>query len=47
MPFDEDVLHCLEECAALELTYSATKQVQLPLTEVWWSWIGDQSLTNP
>ena len=29
--FDEDVLHCLEECAAFELTYSATKQVQLPL----------------
>ena len=29
--FDEDVLHCLEECAAFELTHSATKQVQLPL----------------
>ncbi|KAL5493821.1 hypothetical protein EMCRGX_G015053 [Ephydatia muelleri] len=31
MIFDEDVLHCLEECAAFELTHSATKQVQLPL----------------
>ena len=31
MLFDEDVLHCLEECAAFELTHSATKQVQLPL----------------
>ncbi|KAL5473942.1 hypothetical protein EMCRGX_G028511 [Ephydatia muelleri] len=31
MLFDEDVLHCLEECAAFELTLSATKQVQLPL----------------
>ena len=31
MLFDEDVLHCLEECAAFELTISATKQVQLPL----------------
>ena len=29
--FDEDVLHCLEEYAAFELTHSATKQVQLPL----------------
>ncbi|KAL5499769.1 hypothetical protein EMCRGX_G011229 [Ephydatia muelleri] len=29
--FDEDVLHCLEECAAFELPHSATKQVQLPL----------------
>ena len=28
--FDEDVLHSLEECAAFELTHSATKQVQLP-----------------
>ena len=31
MLFDEDVLHCLEECAAFELTHSATKQVQLLL----------------
>ena len=31
MLFDEDVLHCLEECAAFELTLSASKQVQLPL----------------
>ena len=31
MLIDEDVLHCLEECAAFELTLSATKQVQLPL----------------
>ena len=30
MLFD-DVLHCLEEYAAFELTHSATKQVQLPL----------------
>ena len=32
MLFDEDVLHCLEECPAFEYTLSATKlQVQLPL----------------
>ena len=31
MLFDEDVLHCLEECAAFELTLSATKHVELPL----------------
>lgn len=28
---EEEVLHCLEKSAAIELTLSATKQVQLPL----------------
>ena len=40
MLFDKDVLHCLEECAAFELTLSATKQVQLPLRH------GDLGLTS-